>query len=672
MNSCPSSAVTRSKLEMKQTNIAALGLLWALICPPTWAQPTVDDFLQQATIRDAELSPDGKHLAVIIREPERRVVIVRNVEQPGMPIVGAFSEEILQPSWLTWGSNDRLLLSIWIPWSVFLDKRFNSTFYAPDESIGFSRMVAMNIDMSEQTFLMEGERSLRRNYSLSRVTNFLPNDEDHVLMAAYKGGKRALYKVNIRDGGAEMITRGSPRTFRFLNDDNGVPLYRFDYRERRNTIELFAFKDGDDWEEIDEIRLNRDDEDRFDSSELVALLDGDLVYRKQNAKTGFYELVRINRSASTEQALAAENGQDIFGALFHARSDQVIGYAVEQDNVRHVYFDAFQQKQYDAIAERIGNNNFSVSNLDPEIGRALVAVSGPDVRLIYYLWNFESQTLTYLDSAYPETPPETLSRPTVTTYTARDGTNIRAYILLPRNFETGSPHPTVIMPHGGPQARSRAEFDLLAQFLSTRGYIVVQPNFRGSVGYGREFEEAGYRQWGGLMQDDVTDAATSIIRRGYADPERICIVGGSYGGYAALMGAIKTPDLYTCAVSINGVTDLVQMLKYDMKELVDKAYWDELLFDRVGHPKKDKAMLEANSPVEHADKITIPVLLLAGEQDQRVPYKQSKQMASALKKAGADHELVSFEYAGHNLLARSSDREETLKLLEKFLAKYLD
>lgn len=636
------------------------------------ADPTIDDFLQEAHIRDAKLSPDGKHLALIIREPERRLVIVRNLEQPDMPIVGVNAEETLQPARLAWGSNDRLLITLWIPWGVFDEGRLRGGSSEFDESIGFSRMVAMNVDMSDQAFLMEGDRGLRKNYSLSRVNHFLPNDDDHILMAAYRSGKRTLYKVNIRNGKAEMITKGSPRTFRFLSADDGTPLYRFDYRERKNILEFFAYEGDDDWAQIGQVQLNRDEEDRFDSSELVSLIDGDLVYRKQSDQSGFYELVRIDGENSSPQVLAAREGQDVHGALFHPRSDQIVGYTLEKDNVRNVYFDESRQRQYDAIAASIGRNNFTVSSLDRSIGRALVTVSGPDVRRIYYLWNFDSQTLSYLGNAYPELPPGALSKPTVKDYAARDGTRLRAYLLLPQSYKAGEQYPTVILPHGGPQSRDRAEFDLLAQFLSTRGYIVVQPNFRGSVGYGRDFEQAGYRQYGGLMQDDVTDVTTFMIENGYSDPERICIVGGSYGGYAALMGAVKTPDLYACAVSINGVTHLEDMVKYDMKELVEKADWDELIFSRVGHPKDDRALLDANSPALNADRISIPVLLLAGTEDERVPFKQSKQMAKALEKADVEHQFIPIDGAGHHVFRVQDDSELVLETIGDFLAEHLD
>lgn len=634
--------------------------------------PSIDDFMQEARLRDAELSPDGKHLAMVIHEKDRRMVVVRNMESPDMPIVGAFSEESIQPSWLTWGNNDRLLVSMTVPWNMYVKKMQRSAYFKGNENLGFSRMVSVNKDMSDMVVLMADETELKRNFSLSRITNYLPKDSNHVLMAAYRLGKRVLYKVDIDSGEAGFVTKGSERTYKFLNDDDGRPLYRFDYRARSKTIEIFKFETDDDWELVDKIRLSKDDEDSINARDLVALHLDSIVYRKRNDENGYYELVLVDRATKEKRVLASPEGQDVHSALFNDRSDQLVGYQVEKDNVRNVYFDEVRQEQYDAIAALIGNYNFEVSSLAPEARRALVGVHGPDTLYTYYMWDFTTRELAFLAHVNPYLTPEKLSTPAVTNYAARDGTLLRAYILLPKSFEQGKALPTIILPHGGPQSRSRQDYHRFAQFLSTRGYIVVMPNFRGSVGYGRDFEVAGYRQWGGLMQDDLTDAARFMIAKGYTDSDRICIVGASYGGYAALMGAIKTPDLYRCAVSLNGVTHLTKMVKYDMKQIVDKSEWGELLFDRIGHPDQDKDMLAANSPALNADKINIPVMIVAGTEDNTVPYEQAKRMVKALKKAGVDYSFLSLKDTGHNPFYYREDEISVFSAIEGFLQKHLN
>ena len=240
---------------------------------PAWSSPTIEDFIREPDLRDAELSPDGKHLAMIINRDGQRTVLVRNMEDPDFPIVGAFSEDIVRPSFLHWGNNDRILISLSVPWQISQvrrDKRKKDDFDINDYFV-VSRMVAVDKDMKNMVILMEDERRLRRNVSLSRVTNFLSNKPNHVLMTAFRKGKHAQYEVDIVTGEAELVTVGTSRTARFLNDDDGKPLYRFDYNRRSKAIVIYEYQDNDRWQRIDRIYLNKDDEDGIDSNGLIAL-----------------------------------------------------------------------------------------------------------------------------------------------------------------------------------------------------------------------------------------------------------------------------------------------------------------------------------------------------------------------------------------------------------------
>ena len=224
------------------------------------------------------------------------------------------------------------------------------------------------------------------------------------------------------------------------------------------------------------------------------------------------------------------------------------------------------------------------------------------------------------------------------------------------------------MPHGGPDARDALGFDWWAQFLAVRGYAVLQPQFRGSTGFGKSFERAGYKQWGGLMQDDVTDGVQALIAQGVADPRRICIVGASYGGYAALAGAAFTPELYACAASINGVSNLPEMLSYFKDHTGAESDAVTAWRDHIGS-SFDQQVIE-KSPVHAAARVSAPVLLLHSTQDTVVPPGQSEQMANALKKAGARVTLVRLEGDDH-WLSRSSTRVQMLRELDTFLSANL-
>jgi dipeptidyl aminopeptidase/acylaminoacyl peptidase len=241
-------------------------------------------------------------------------------------------------------------------------------------------------------------------------------------------------------------------------------------------------------------------------------------------------------------------------------------------------------------------------------------------------------------------------------YRARDGLQIHGYLTMPLGEATG-PIPFVVLPHGGPYARDYLRFDYIAQMIASRGYGVLQPNFRGSTGYGNDFLLAGFREWGRKMQDDITDATRWLIDQKLADPSRICIVGWSYGGYAALMGAIREPSLYKCAASMAGPTDLRRIQPGSGREISNVA---------VPVLNGDRSLIDQNSPVKNADKITIPVLLAHGQQDVNVSIEDSLEMEKALKNAGKAVDTIYFPSDDH-FLFREGDRIAFLKKLDEFL-----
>ena len=272
--------------------------------------------------------------------------------------------------------------------------------------------------------------------------------------------------------------------------------------------------------------------------------------------------------------------------------------------------------------------------------------------------------LSPLGAIRPDIPDALLAPVTAITYRSRDGLTIHGYVTLPPGVSLGDKRsmPFIVLPHGGPSTRDTLGFDYLAQMIASRGYGVLQPNYRGSRGYGGPFEQAGFHQWGLKMQDDVTDGTQWLIDQKLADPNRICIVGWSYGGYAALMGAIKTPDLFRCAVSMAGVTDLRRRL-----DRANQSRFADLNLPRFD---SDPAIIEANSPVLHADRIHIPILLVHGRRDFTVSIEDSKAMEDALIKDGKQVRSLYFDDDDHYLF-REGDRIAFLKALDAFLGENL-
>jgi dipeptidyl aminopeptidase/acylaminoacyl peptidase len=251
-------------------------------------------------------------------------------------------------------------------------------------------------------------------------------------------------------------------------------------------------------------------------------------------------------------------------------------------------------------------------------------------------------------------------------FTARDGLTVHGYITFPPGLERRN-LPLVLDVHGGPWHRDTWGYDPEAQWLANRGYICLQVNFRGSTGYGKHFLNAGDREWGGKMQDDLTDAVRWAIQRGFADPGRVAVYGGSYGGYAALAGATFTPELFCCAVDIVGPSNLLTFID------TIPPYWSaylSMMHRRVGHPVADRDLLLARSPLNSVDRIRIPLLIAQGANDPRVKQAESEQIVAALKEKGIDHEYLLFPDEGHGF-AKPENRLKFYAAAERFLARHL-
>jgi dipeptidyl aminopeptidase/acylaminoacyl peptidase len=294
----------------------------------------------------------------------------------------------------------------------------------------------------------------------------------------------------------------------------------------------------------------------------------------------------------------------------------------------------------------------------------LLRATNPSEPGLRYLYDVTKKSITELEYDYAGLGATNAPYRTTIKYTARDSLAIEAFLTVPRGVDPKN-LPTIMLPHGGPWAQDDVNYDYLAAFLANRGYAVLQPNFRGSTGYGKAFLDKGNGQWGLTMQDDLTDGVEWLVKNGISDKARICILGGSYGGYAALMGAVKTPDLFKCAISINGVSDILKLLKGDTG-----GFKEEVTARLIGDLDKDYERLKTTSPYYNVEKITAPILLIHAKDDQRVDYRQSTRMRDKLLTAGKPVEYVEIA-DGEHFLENEAARTTYLTAVENFLAKHL-
>lgn len=286
---------------------------------------------------------------------------------------------------------------------------------------------------------------------------------------------------------------------------------------------------------------------------------------------------------------------------------------------------------------------------------------------VYYRYDAARRELRFIAKTMERIKPEQMSDVIPIKYPARDGLEIRGYLTVPKGLKP-SQLPLVVMPHGGPWARDYWDFDPLGQMLASRGYAVLQMNFRGSVGYGEAFYEKGRKEFGRAVQHDIEDGTRWAIAQGVADPARVAILGGSFGGFCALFALGHTPDLYRCGISLAGVTDWVEIIEGSNKEEYRLAY--EHWVAQLGDPKKEGDQLAAISPVNFADRIKAPVLLIHGREDRTVPARQARKMITALETAGRPPTSLFLSNEGHST-REEKNRIAEFKLIESFLAKHL-
>ena len=388
-----------------------------------------------------------------------------------------------------------------------------------------------------------------------------------------------------------------------------------------------------------------------------------LAISAAGADTG--RLVRIDLASGDAQVLLEDPEADVTGAVLHPDTREPQIAVVLKDRAEYHVLDPAVEPDYEAIR--------ALHTGDPQlVGRdeadttwlvAFIDDAGP-VR--YYAYDRATRTGSFLFESRPELSRYELAPMEPFSFTTRDGLTVHGYVTFPPGRER-SGLPAVLDVHGGPQARDVWGFNPEAQWFANRGYLCIQVNYRGSTGYGKAFVAAGDREWGGKMHDDLLDAVGYVVAQGWADPDRIAIYGGSYGGYAALVGAAFTPDVFRCAVDIVGPSNLRTLLE------TIPPYWAPLkaqLYKRVGNPDTDEEFLWSRSPLSRVHDIRIPLLIAQGANDPRVKQAESEQIVAALADAGIDYEYMLFPDEGHGF-AKPENRLKFYAAAERFLAKYL-
>jgi dipeptidyl aminopeptidase/acylaminoacyl peptidase len=470
-----------------------------------------------------------------------------------------------------------------------------------------------------------------------------------------------VYHLSISSGELELVAKNPGNVASWVADRDfevrgalaATPEGGFDL--------LFRDTEDADWRTL----VSWGPEDALSSGPVGFSGDGERIHLLDSRDANTARLVALDPKSGTLAVLAGDERYDVGGVLVHPDTYEVQAVAIEKARAEWTVLDESIREDFEAI-ERLNRGDFAVASRDRADERWLVAFTRDDGGASYYSYERAKREGAHLFDARPDLAGYTLARMDPISFTARDGLTIEGYLTLPPG--AGSEGlPMVLNVHGGPWARDGWGYDPEAQWLANRGYACLQVNYRGSTGYGKAFLNAGNKEWGARMHDDLVDAVRWAVDKGVVDPERVAIYGGSYGGYAALVGATFTPELFRCAVDVVGPSNLITLIKSI------PPYWSTFLATfqkRVGNPDIEEEFLKSRSPLFFVDRIKIPILIAQGANDPRVKQAESEQIVAAMEEKGIDHEYLLFEDEGHGF-ARPENRLKFYAVAEKFLAKHL-
>jgi dipeptidyl aminopeptidase/acylaminoacyl peptidase len=634
----------------------------------------IDAFFSNPLLEDATLSPSGRYLAAISAAPGRRdALVVLDLQDNKPRMVAGFKDaDILDFEWV---SDQRLLFNVSDKQTGPGGQVLSSGLYAVDRDGSAMRQLAHRRGPHEaQTPGTNiNRRILSWNTFMLRQRGAQDSDRAYVVTPEFNelGEVRTvgLLQLDTRTGQTWPVKR--PGTIDgWLLDNAGEPRLATHSKDGKTTI-YYREKDGETWRTIAQFATYAGSKDAFTPVGFGA--DGTLfVLAQAGQDTASLHTYDLASGKLSPEPIVVTRGYDFTGGLV-TRRGKVLGVSIETDARANVWFDKEMQAVQEAVDKQLPStvNTISVpSQLDAQW---VLVRSYSDTRPVTYrAYNAKTGAFVLVGKSRDGIDPARMGRQDPVRYKARDGREIPALLTLPAGGAKKN-LPLVMLVHGGPYLRGNHwGWNPPPQFLASRGYAVLEPDFRGSRGYGQAHYRAGWKQWGLAMQDDIADGARWAIAQGYADPQRICIAGGSYGGYAALMGLVKDPDLYKCAVNYFGVTDI--NLLYDghwsfKSDLQDdwRIHGMPLL---VGDQVKDAAQLKATSPIEQAARITQPVLLAYGASDRRVPLYHGKKFRDAVASHNKEVEWVVYPEEGHGW-SQLSTRVDFWGRVEKFLDKHI-
>lgn len=643
------------------TRFRSLTVIFLCLCTATQTlateqnavTPSIEDFVRFSEFGDAEISPTGKYLAMAVSKGKQTgiaIVDITDLKKPKVVSNHALADyEHVYNVW--WKSDDRILFSTTVQ---------QGTLNMPYLS---GRLYSMNRSGDDLTRIYGSNygKYFTSDYVIYhfQIIDLLENDPDWILISSFAHDRERPYaeKLNVHTGRTSRVAISPLESGVLRSDQNSKVRFAWAINDENESVFAYRKTAESDWQKK---------EFDMEDADLIYSFSKDnkaIIFRGSNGgKKGVFKL---DPDTGKVTPMLTDDTVEPYTVIWDPEDKYVVG-AVFEDGVKKIKFidtnDEYCQLLI-KIAQAFPGQYTRIASFTKDKKQALVAVSGDILPLEYYLLDTEKLSVDFLFSSRIWLDPNKMSHMQPVQFKARDGMPLHGYLTIPKE-SSGKNLPLVVIVHGGPHGvRDHWNFDSEVQLLASRGYATLQVNYRGSGGYGESFEKAGYLKWGTAMQDDVTDATLWAIKKGVADPDRICLYGASYGGYATLQGLVREPDLYQCGFAFAGVYDL--QLMFEEGDIPESDSGQAYLKKVLG---TDEAELAAHSPAQHVDKIKAALYIAHGKEDVRAHVDHFYQLKAALDKADIPYQSLLVEDEGHGfykLENRVKLHQELLKFLNQ-------
>jgi dipeptidyl aminopeptidase/acylaminoacyl peptidase len=605
------------------------------------SQMPVEEFFRNPVLFGYRVSPDGQTMALLKPWKNRLNVFVHPSGHPENQRQLTYSED-RDIGGLTWKNSTHVLFS--------KDQGGDENMHV------YSVNVANGVvkDLTPQA----GARS-------NIIDTLDESTGSEILVANNRRNKELfdVYRINVETGAERLEHENTEKMTGWLVDHDGQ-LRGGTANDGVTSVVYFEKAKGQPFEPI----FKTDFRNSFEPLTFTA--DNKHIYISTNVNRNLTAIVEVDPTLPSKswvkKTIYSHPKYDVSGATY-SPVHKALGQVVVITDRRETHFlNPADEKDWKLLRSKFPKESIDFANDTKDESIWVVKTQADVSKGAYYSFDRKTKAVTKLGDVAPWINPALMSPTKTIHYKTRDGLTIEGYLTIPSG-SNGKKLPMVVNPHGGPWARDEWRFNPEVQFLASRGYAVFQMNFRGSTGYGKKFWEASFKQWGKKMQNDITDGVKHLIKKGVADAKKVCIYGGSYGGYATLAGITFTPDLYACAIDYVGVSNLLTFMN------TIPPYWKpymDMMHVMVGDPAKEKALLESASPVNFVDKIKTPLFVAQGKNDPRVNKAESDQIVEGLHKRGIDVEYMVKDNEGHGF-HNEENRFDFYRAMEKFLAKHI-